>query len=468
MAALAGLLKQKGYEVAGSDSDEMYEPMKSMLAKAKIKVFVPYRALHVKRYKPNIVIVGNAISRGNPELEYVLSNGQIYRSVSDILKEEFIDPPAGQVGGKKSIVIAGTHGKTTVAALVAWILEYSGFNPTVFIGGFTRNFEAGFKLGNGDYIVLEGDEYDTCFFDKNPKFLAYRPFIGLVNNIELDHIDIYRDLDHLKSAFQNFIKLIPKNGLLIVNREDKNTWDIVSHETKQKVLWKNKSAPRIRTFGINHGNYTAYNVHQSGDFMMFQVKLQDKILLNVKTALAGKHNVRNILAAIAISHFIGIKKLKIAKAIEQFEGIKRRSEIILAKNGITVIDDYAHHPTAVLETILSLRQKFPMKRIIVLFEPGSASSKRRIFENEYFESFKLADIIYIYKPFHVEHMKNTEVFRGKNIVSALNKAGIRSNYFSNVDKLLFHVKDVIKTNDLVVVMSCRGFDGLREKLLSLI
>src|SRR3989338_10152254 len=238
MAALAGLLKQKGYEVAGSDSDEMYEPMKSMLAKYKISTFTPYQAPHIKQYKPDIVIVGNAISRGNPELEFVLSNGHSYRSVSDILKEKFIE-------GKKPIVITGTHGKTTTAALVAWILEYAGLDPTVFIGGFTRNFEAGFKLGNGDHIVLEGDEYDTCFFDKNPKFLAYRPYIGLVNNIELDHIDIYKDLNHIKDVFRNFIKLVPKNGLLVVNKEEKNAWGIVSRETKEKTLWKNNSAPNI-------------------------------------------------------------------------------------------------------------------------------------------------------------------------------------------------------------------------------
>jgi len=458
MAALAGLLKQKGYEVAGSDSDEMYEPMKSMLAKYKISTFTPYQAPHIKQYKPDIVIVGNAISRGNPELEFVLSNGHSYRSVSDILKEKFIE-------GKKPIVITGTHGKTTTAALVAWILEYAGLDPTVFIGGFTRNFEAGFKLGNGDHIVLEGDEYDTCFFDKNPKFLAYRPYIGLVNNIELDHIDIYKDLNHIKDVFRNFIKLVPKNGLLVVNKEEKNAWGIVSRETKEKTLWKNNSAPNITTFGLKLGNFTASNIRQDANTLMFHVKLKNKKFLAIKTQLAGNHNISNILAAIAIANFLDVSKSKIAQAIESFEGVKRRLEVIEIKNGITIIDDYAHHPTAVRETILALRQRFRMKRIIVLFEPGSASSKRKIFESEYINAFKLADVVFLYKPFHVEHLSKNEIFNGKAVASVLKKVGLSSIYFSSVDKLLFHVKTIAKSEDVIVIMSCRGFDGLREKIL---
>ena len=217
MASLAGLLKAKGYEVAGSDQ-EMYEPMKSMLERLKIKIFTPYSKFHMKHWRSDVVVVGNAIGRGNPELEYIMSIGHLYRSMSDILLDEFIDLPAGR---KKPVVITGTHGKTTITALVSWILECAKLDPTVFVGGVANNFNSSFKLGKGKYIILEGDEYDTAFFDKSPKFWHYRPFIGVINNIELDHVDIYKDIEAYKYAFARFINLIPKNGLLVANKHDK-------------------------------------------------------------------------------------------------------------------------------------------------------------------------------------------------------------------------------------------------------
>lgn len=248
MGNLAGLLKQKGHEVAGSDQSAMYEPMKSMLKNLGIRVFTPYNKLHVKRWKPDIVVTGNSIDRGNPELEYVMSNRHIYRSVSDILREEFIDPSNGLAEGKKAIVITGTHGKTTTTALIAWILEYAGLDPTIFIGGFMRNINSGFKLGKGDYIVLEGDEYSTSFYDKNPKFLGYRPYIGLINNIELDHVDIYSNIDQLKQAFLNFGSLIPKNGLLSVNIGDSTVRDILARKMPYIKNLKSIKDHKITTF----------------------------------------------------------------------------------------------------------------------------------------------------------------------------------------------------------------------------
>lgn len=364
MASLAGLLKRKGYEVAGSDQ-EMYEPMKSMLEKLKIKVFTPYSAFHMKHWKPDVVIVGNTIGRGNPELEHVLSNGHPpvggYRSMSDILLDEFIF-------GKKAIVISGTHGKTTTTALIAWILECAGLDPTVFVGGFTGNFNGTFKLGKGEYIVLEGDEYDTAFFDKSPKFWHYRPFIGVVNNIELDHVDIYKDLEAYKYAFARFINLIPNNGLLVANRYDKNVMELVNKFHPPTLKLRRAG---MKLFGLKHGDYMA----------------------------------KNTQAAIAVARFVGVSHETIKKAIASFKGVKRRSEIIGEKNGITVIDDYAHHPTAVRETLIMLKTKFHAKgvkarrRLFLMFEPGSASSKHRIFEKQYIKAFRHADIVYLYKPY---------------------------------------------------------------------
>ncbi|MEK9175404.1 MAG: Mur ligase family protein [Patescibacteria group bacterium] len=479
MGNLAKLLKQKGHKVAGSDQEAMYEPMKGVLHNLKIKIFSPYNALHVKRYRPDIIVVGNAISRGNLELEYAMSNGHIYRSVSDILREEFIDPPVGKIGGKKAIVVAGTHGKTTTSALIAWILEYVGYDPTIFVGGVIRgfppkkdrpsadmrNFSGGAKLGKGKYIVIEGDEYNTAFFDKNPKIYGYRPYIGIVNNIELDHIDIYKDMEQLKDAFAIFTKQIPLNGLLVFNADNIGSYNLLPSKKEGKKIWgNNKKHPQIITFGIKHGDYLASNI-KIGSIMTFHVKYKGRHVSDISSRLIGSHNVSNILAAISVAGFLGIPKTKTIEAISCFTGVKRRMEIISEANGITVIDDYAHHPTAVYSTISAIRSSFHGKRIIVVFEPGSASSKKRVFEDQYFNAFLSADTVLIYKPYRAESMKSTERFSGKKVANRLNDAGITSKYFDNVDKLMFHVKSIARSGDIVLVMSCRGFDGLREKLI---
>ncbi|HEY4497652.1 MAG TPA: Mur ligase family protein [Candidatus Paceibacterota bacterium] len=483
MGNLAGLLKQKGYEVAGSDQ-EMYEPMKSMLAKEKISVFTPYSAFHVKQWRPGVVVVGNAISRGNPELEFVMNNGHSYRSVSDILMEEFIEDRVFHgKHPKKSIVIAGTHGKTTTSALVAWILENAGLDPTVFVGGITSqqvaNVPLSCKLGKGKYVVLEGDEYDTAFFDKNPKILHYRPFFGLLNNIELDHVDIYRSLDHLRETFKNFIKLIPKNGVLAVNREDKNAWNLAQECIKSKSLWKNNSEPKIVSFGINKGDFQAknisYNLDSSINYLSFNVFHMKHRIMNVKTSLSGKHNVSNILGAIAIARAAGVSCETIRKGIETFAGVKRRMEIIGEKNGVIIIDDYAHHPTAVSATIMAAKEQFfsrqiggRVKRIIVIFEPGSASSRRNVFEEEYIDSLSKADIALIYKPFKAGQIKKSESFNGKNVSREINRRGGRAVFVNKIENLMFHVKTITQPGDILLIMSCRGFDGLREKIMRIL
>ena len=424
MASLAGLLKAKGYEVAGSDQ-EMYEPMKSMLERLKIKIFTPYSKFHMKHWRSDVVVVGNAIGRGNPELEYIMSIGHLYRSMSDILLDEFIDLPAGR---KKPVVITGTHGKTTITALVSWILECAKLDPTVFVGGVANNFNSSFKLGKGKYIILEGDEYDTAFFDKSPKFWHYRPFIGVINNIELDHVDIYKDIDAYKYAFARFINLIPKNGLLVANKHDKNVMELVSKFHPPSLKLRRTS---VKLFGAKRADYIT----------------------------------NNILAATAVARFIGVSHETIKKAIASFRGVQRRSEIIGVKHGITVIDDYAHHPTAVRETLMALRSKFHASRLFLMFEPGSASSKRRIFEKQYVEAFRRADIVYLYKPYKADSLKADEVFHVKHITKELNRLGTQAKSFDDLEKLLFHVKHDVKPNDVIIIMSCRGFDGLRERIL---
>ncbi len=451
MASLAGLLKKRGYQVAGSDQ-QMYPPMSDMLNSLNIPVFSPYSEFHMKQYKPDVVVVGNAIGRGNPELEYMISIGQSYRSLPEILRDEFIE-------SKKSIVITGTHGKTTTSALVAWILECAGLDPTVFVGGFMKNFDSSFKLGKGEYVVLEGDEYDTAFYDKGPKFWHYRPHIGLVNNIELDHVDIYKDLEAIKFSFARFINLIPKNGLLVVNKDDKNSFDLGKKWAKSPIF----------SFGLrNNPDISVKNIDFSPKKTCFSLVGKERRENRIESGLSGTFNVSNILGAVAIAQHLKIPMATIKKAIATFEGVKRRSEVIGEKNGITVINDYAHHPTAVRETLESIKQRFHGSRIVSVFEPGSASSKRKVFQNEYIKSLAKSDISYIYKPFHVEHLDKREVFSGSSVSRSIKKLGVLSKYFEDMKNLLFHMKQNLKHGDVVVIMSCRGFDGLPSEVLKII
>ncbi len=456
MASLAGLLKEKGHAVAGSDKEEIYEPMRGTLARSRIKVFQPYSAENIKKWKPDIVVVGNAIPRGNPELEYALDANIPYRSVVDVLREEFIE-------GRQSIVVAGTHGKTTTSAMLAWLLTVAKKDPSVFVGGSTKNFESGYRYGKGKYIVLEGDEYDTSFFDKNPKFLGYRPFVGIVNNIELDHVDIYRDLEHVKSAFWNFIKLIPSEGVLIINREDENAWELIDTPEKKQAVWRG-AAPHILSFGIKKGDITAKNIRIKNGKMLFDAYSRKKKLGSLTTSLAGKHNILNNLAVIAASVFLKIPFSTTKKAIASFEGVKRRMEVLGEERGITVIDDYAHHPTAVAATLKAVRGKFPKKRVVLFFEPGSASSRRRVFEKMYTAAFRNADKMFLYKPYLANLLGADELFHGEKVAMAVSRAGTPAEYVGDIDSLLAKASSFGKPNDVFIIMSCRGFDGLREKI----
>jgi len=452
MASVAGLLKARGYEVAGSDQ-KTWPPASTLLENLKIKVFSPFSVENIKKYKPDVVVVGNAVGRNNPEVEYLLNQNIPYYSIATILKEEFIR-------GKKAIVITGTHGKTTTTSLVAWILEVAGLDPSLFVGGIAKNFNSSFKLGQGQYIVLEGDEYDTAFFDKGPKFWHYRPYVALVNNIELDHVDIYKDLEAIKFSFDRLIKLIPSQGLLVINQEDKNI---------QAVMNQNKDLPvTTTTFGLKNGDYTASGLEFKNDVMVFDIFEKGKLLTTVSTGLVGSHNVTNILSAIAISRFLKIPLKKIIEGIATFKGVKRRMEIIGVKNQVTVIDDYAHHPTAVFKTLQALTTKFPKARLLVIFEPGSASSKRRIFENDYIKSFKQADVIYIYKPYNPINIQAKEKFSNQTVAKALKTAGWPAFAFDDMDLLLKNLKTSVQPNDVIIIMSCRGFDGIFAKIMEIL
>lgn len=443
MGTLAGMLKSKGYIVAGSDKEEIYPPMSDMLKEQKIKVFSPYNKFHLKQFKPDIVVIGNTIKRGNPELEYVISKGLIYRSVSDIVREEIIEKEK-----KLPIVVTGTHGKTTTTALISWILKCAGLNPTVFCGGFMCNFNSSFKLGNGKYVIIEGDEYTTSFFDKNPKFLHYRPHIGIINNIDHDHLDVYKTLDETKLAFSKFINLIPNSGLLIVNGDDKNTMSVSS-----------ETSVRLATYGIKYGDIRAKNINFVSGETKFDVEFhptspRSARLRGASMKLIGEFNVYNALAAISVAQHLKIPTKKIKEALTSFEGVSRRAEKLGEKKGKLVINDFGHHPTAISETLKGLREMFPMKRLIALFEPASSSSKMKIMEKPIIYALKLADLAFIYNPI------------SKIASKSFTKAKISSkiSVSQNLENLLFHLKHQSRPGDIIVIMSSKGFDGLKDKI----
>lgn len=434
MGTLAGMLKSKGHIVAGSDKEEIYPPMSDILKNLKIRVFSPYEKLHVKTFRPDIVVIGNTIKRGNPELEYIISNGLVYRSLPDVLKEEIIE------NGKLPIVITGTHGKTTTTSLVAWILEYAGLNPTVFVGGFMRNINSSFKLGKGKYVVIEGDEYTTSFFDKNPKFLHYRPHIGIINNIDHDHLDVYKSIGETKLAFSKFANLIPNSGILIVNEDNENIKGVSSETPINK-----------KSFGLKHGDLVAKDISFNQDGTKFNVFHMKHDLGKFHMKLIGEFNVSNALAAISVALHLKIPINKIRGAIASFEGVSRRAELLGEKNGKIVINDFAHHPTAISETLNGLRKMFIGKRLIALFEAASSSSKMEIMKQPIINALQIADMAFIYAPM------GSKSFTKANM-------GLNISVSRNIEKLMFHLKHESSYGDVIVMMSSRGFDGLKDKI----
>jgi UDP-N-acetylmuramate: L-alanyl-gamma-D-glutamyl-meso-diaminopimelate ligase len=356
--------------------------------------------------------------------------------------------------GKKSIVIAGTHGKTTVSALTAWILEVAGTNPSFMIGGIAKNFNRNFKLGNGTYFVIEGDEYDTAFFDKSPKFLHYDPYVAAITSIEFDHADIYRGIEEIKDSFRRLIEIVPREGALCVNSDDPLLADIIKRAQCPLLSFAIR-----RDADLTVGDLT----FQNGE-TKFTVVRGSEEYLRVATDLFGNHNISNILAAIAISSLIGIPRETIAGAIGSFKGVKRRLEFLGEHNGIAVVDDFAHHPTAVREAIKALRSH-NKKRLIAVFEPRSNSSRRNIFQAAYASSFNDADLVILPEPPMMDKIPLGERFSSTTLAHDLNEKGIEAHYFPNNDDLLDGVLGLAKKGDVILIMSNGAFDNIQQRLV---
>jgi UDP-N-acetylmuramate: L-alanyl-gamma-D-glutamyl-meso-diaminopimelate ligase len=448
MATLAAMLKRKGLDVRGSDQD-VYPPMSDFLAAENIPAFAGYSADHITG-DLDLVIVGNAISRGNVELEEVLNRKIRYCSLPEAIREHFL-------WGARSIVIAGTHGKTTTTSLAGWVLTAGGVDPSVLIGGIAMNFgEAGssYRLGSGRDFVIEGDEYDSAFFDKTAKFLKYLPDIAVVNNVEFDHADIYADFDAVMLAFRRLVNLVPRNGLLLVGADSSGARTAAE-----------KAVSRVETFGTGDGlDWQAHDLEPAGAATRFKVRRRGSPFGVFEVALVGAHNVRNALAAIAIATEAGVTPERIADGLRTFAGVKRRLEIAGVADGVTVYDDFAHHPTAVAETLAGLRASNPDARIWAVFEPRSASSCRRVFQDDFAKAFAGADLVLL-APVFRSTLPDAERLSTSQLVHDLSCTGKSARETESIDHIVSIIATEHRPGDLVVVMSNGGFGGIHRKLL---
>ena len=448
MATLGAMLKDAGYAVTGSD-EGMYPPMSDFLAKKRIDTREGYDAANLIP-APDLVVVGNALSRGNPEIEYTLDNRIPFISLPEALKTFFLRQ-------KTPVIVTGTHGKTTTTSMISWGLASAGLRPDFLIGGIAENFQSSYVLninGGGEYFVVEGDEYDSAFFDKGPKFLHYLPYIAVVGNVEFDHADIYADLDAVKLQFRRFVNLIPRNGFLAVGADSPAALEVCEN-----------SLCRRETFGIETDcDWTAENIRQRADGCDFEIIRNGRRFLRAGLKMFGEYNVRNALGTAAVLNHIGVAPEDIQKGLETFAGVRRRMQLRADVAGIRIYEDFAHHPTAVRETLKAVRAAFQPQRIWAIYEPRSATSRRNIFQAEIAEALSLADCVAIPALFRPEKVPEAERLDENRLIDDLRANGCAAWNPGTADGIVEKVREEARPGDLIVIMSNGGFGGIYEKL----
>jgi len=446
MGALAGMLKEAGFEVTGSDH-HVYPPMSTFLSERGIRIAEGFRPENLS-HRPDLVVVGNAVSKDNLEVVRMFEMDLPYCSLPQALNRFFIH-------GKAALTVVGTHGKTTISALLAWVLSMAGLDPGFMVGGILKNLGRNYNIGTGPYFVVEGDEYDTAFFDKGPKFLHYTPSRAILTSVEFDHADIYRDLDHVKQAFVDFVTAMPEEALLIAC-DDVPT---VGKLAAQAPCW-------ITTYGFGESSaWRLENVHFDPPRTQLEVTVRGEPFGTLKTPLMGRHNALNALSVIAVADDLQIPKDVISKALETFEGIKRRQEVRGIKRSITVIDDFAHHPTEVRETLAAVRAFYANSRLIAVFEPRTNSSRRKVFQKVYPESFDDAHLVCIRKPPMLEKIPAEERFSSEELARDLKDRGKEARYFPDTEAIIDYLVTLAKPDDVILIMSNGGFDNIHERLL---
>jgi UDP-N-acetylmuramate: L-alanyl-gamma-D-glutamyl-meso-diaminopimelate ligase len=455
MATLAALLKGRGYDVQGSDQ-QVYPPMSDFLVAEGIRTFSGYSADNITS-DIDLVVVGNAISRGNPELETVLERKQRYCSLPEAIRDHFL-------WGARSVVLSGTHGKTTTTSLTGWLLTHGGLDPSMLVGGIALNFGkadvtgpsqgSSYRVGQGRDFVIEGDEYDSAFFDKTAKFLKYLPDIAVINNIEFDHADIYADLDAVLVAFRRLVRLVPRNGLLLIGADSPHA----------KALVPTAVSP-VETFGLDElATWRASAIDHRDGLTRFDVLREGRPFGRFESPLLGVHNVRNALAAIAVGTRVGIAPETLVDGLRQFKGIKRRLETVGVAKGVTVLDDFAHHPTAVHETLSALRTGYPGRRLWAVFEPRSASSCRRVFQADFAKAFGAADEVVLAAVFR-SSLPEAERLSAEQLVDDLSRQGRHARHIPEIDDIVSTIVRERRDGDVVVLMSNGGFGGIHGRLL---
>ncbi len=450
MASLAGMLQEKGFRVTGSDND-VYPPMSTQLEQLGIRLSSPYKGENIPADAERVV-VGNAVSRDNPEcLEAVRRNLPLL-SMPQALAEYFIE-------GRESVVVAGTHGKTTTTSMAAWTLFALGDDPSFLVGGVPKNFPVSYRIGDGPRFVVEGDEYDTAYFDKGPKFLHYKPKTVLLTSIEFDHADIYRDLDHLKESFRKLARLIPEDGLLIACADYPAVVEIAA-EARCPVLFYSVAdeAPSLPAGAVLS---RVTGLREEGGFNRFRL---DGNGPEYRLQLPGRHNAANAAAVVIACIRAGFPPEKIADAMAGFEGVRRRQEIVGEFGGVLVVDDFAHHPTAVRETIRAVRGRWPDRRVIAVFEPRSNTSRRNVFQKEFAEAFAEADAVVVAGVFGAGKIPEAERMSPDQLAASVRALGREATVIGAVDDIVEHLADYCRPGELVLVMSNGGFGGIQQKL----
>ncbi len=446
MASLAGLLQDRGFSLSGSDR-QAYPPMSDLLNSLGIPIRNPHDARHLSP-APDLVIVGNVITRDNPEAVELARLNLPYLSFPQAIRHFFLED-------RHPIVICGTHGKTTTSALVAWSLQQAGQEPSFMIGGIPLNFQTSFRLAQGACFVLEGDEYDTAFFDKGPKFLHYRPRWAVITSIEFDHADIYRDLDHVVQSFERLLTILPGDGMVFANADD----PVLGRLLPQAPC-------RVVTYGLTApAEWQAEDIVTGAEGTRLSVLKSGKPLSRLLTPLYGRHNVANLLAAFAVGTSLGIPARTLAAACGSFAGVRRRQELLGRASGILVLDDFAHHPTAVRETIRAVKVRYAPARLVAVFEPRSNSSRRRTFQDLYARAFDEADLVFVPEPAMTGNIPVAERFSARELVKGLKLRGFRAHDAPDPNQLLASLLSEAREGDLVLFMSNGPFDDLPKRFL---
>lgn len=447
MAGLAGMLQQVGYRVTGSDN-QVYPPMSDFLRTLDIPVAIGYQAANLKE-RPDLVVVGNVITKENPEALALAELRIPYLSLPQALAHFFI-------AKRTSIVVTGTHGKTTTCSLLASVLDQAGHDPSFMIGGIVCRFSSNFRLGRGPCFIAEGDEYDTAFFDKESKFLHYRPKLAIITSLEFDHADIFTDLAAIKRMFRKFVALLPADGLIVANGEDANVVDVVAeapcpvqfYGTSPSHFWQLTSASPVAGGSI------------------FSISKNDQPWTTMQVSLSGRHNCFNSLAVTAILDHLGLSAESIGQGLRDFCGVKRRQEVRGIENDVVVIDDFAHHPTAVRETLAGLKSAYPDRRLVTVFEPRTNSSRRAVFQQEYVTAFDSADLVLLREPQPLASLPPQERFSSARLAADLvRERKLLAEALSDTDALLVRLGEVLKPKDVVAILSNGGFDNIHLRLL---